>query len=127
MLTKFAVEFMEENPDYFKGFIMVKEGGGTRGSSRRCAQIMTEVFSEDAHDKAWANYLKEMKKGGTYADHLEITAIAGRFGYTVEVFSHDKKTMNPVMWYGKEGRKGVMRIAHHVSSPPSSYVVLNIH
>lgn len=74
---------------------------------------------------AWANYLAAMKKPGTYADHLAITAIAGRFGRAVEVYSHDKKTMSRVVWEeGKGGGEGVLRVAHHKHEHFSSVVTI---
>jgi hypothetical protein len=118
------VEFMELNSDHFKWYIAAKVGGGTRSSSRRGGE--RGDIDLEAVDMTWANYIKQMKKPGTYADNHEIAAVSAVFGYTVEVFGA-KKTVHTIEWGEKPGVNGTIRLAHHVSGiPPYSFIDLTV-
>ena len=120
-----TVEYMRANATYFKSFISVHPGGGTRRSLRvpkrknpGALAHPEESWNPTAEeiDAAFERHLAEMKNGGAYGDNLEIVAFANSLKVNVWIFS---QSMDKFLEFKcKDGVGKVTKIAyivHHVS------------
>lgn len=88
---------MRSEPDYFKQFITVFPGGGTRRNPKRKNPGSLNNRSDLARpttteiEASFQRHLKTMSQGGAYGDNMEISAFASRFQVEVLVF-HEGST-----------------------------------
>lgn len=120
-LRSSVINHMRENGAYFKQFIEVHPGGGTRRNpKRKNAGGFSTPFSlipatADDIDRTFESHLREMARGGTYGDNMEIVAFSSAFQIDVKIYQRDfayvvsAKTDKAVV--------PVIHIAYHVSRP----------
>ncbi|KAI9668063.1 MAG: hypothetical protein M1821_000883 [Bathelium mastoideum] len=116
-----TIEYMENNKDYFKQFLRVEPGGGTRRNPKRktAAESSTALPSAKEVDRAFNAHMKTMAQGGTWGDNIEIIAFSAAFGVAVKVWQATNSHM-----FG-EGMDNVLHIAHHHWEHYSSIRSLN--
>lgn len=112
---------MRDHAAYYKQFIDVHPGGGTRRNPKRKnagafnspASIATP--SEADIDKVFEGHLDVMAKGGTYGDNMEITAFSSAFGVDVKIYQRDFAYMvSGAGDYGDQADRPVAHIAYHM-------------
>lgn len=110
---------MRENAGYYKQFIEVNAGGGTRRNPKRkttgnysTINIASTPTPEEI-DNVFDSHLLRMAQGGTYGDNMEIVAFSSAFGVSVKIYQRDYAFM--VSSTGEESSKGVCHIAYHVN------------
>lgn len=97
-LRAFTVAEMRRNGGYYKQFLAVFPGGGTRRNEPRRKRknagsipVESQIKApspEDIED-AFSRRLEHMAQGGTYADNMEIQAFADAFQKNVKVYRSD--------------------------------------
>ncbi|MBE7180583.1 MAG: hypothetical protein INR71_05110 [Terriglobus roseus] len=119
-IRRAVVEYMRDNADYYKQFIDVHPGGGTRRNPKRknAGTYSTPATfvppTPQEIDKVFESHLKAMAQGGTYGDNIEIIAFARAFGKDVKIYQRDFAYM--VSPDGEEAStREVLHIAYHVS------------
>jgi OTU domain-containing protein 3 len=112
---------MRDHAAYYKQFIDVNPGGGTRRNPKRKnagafnspANIPTP--SEADIDKVFEGHLDVMARGGTYGDNMEITAFSSAFGVDVKIYQRDFAYMvSGAGDYGDQTDRPVAHIAYHM-------------
>ena len=107
---------MRDHDNYYKQFVEVHPGGGTRRNpKRKTAALDNNTRTAEDTDKAFQNYLNEMGKKGTYGDNLEISAFAR--AYKIDVKVHRKDGSNKVLGGPIGVERPLAHIAYHVSCP----------
>lgn len=114
---------MREHADYYKMFIDVHPGGGTRRNPKRknvaaySAPVNVASPTEADIDRVFQSHLQSMAKGGTYGDNMEISAFSSAFAVDVKIYQRDFAYV--ISGAGPDGQ-GVKRpmahIAYHVSA-----------
>ena len=126
-----VIDYMREHAKYYKMFIDVHPGGGTRRNPKRknvgayTAPISVAPPSPADIDRVFQDHLDKMAKGGTYGDNMEITAFSSAFKVDVKIYQRDFAYM--ISGAGPDGQREheprpVAHIAYHVSVPSSSVV-----
>lgn len=119
-----TVEYMKNNPDRFKAFLVVHPGGGSRRNPKRknhgsLAAIPIGPTPEEV-DAAYKQHMKTMAKTGVYGDNLEIIAFAQAFKVDIMIFSEGGRFFYYVRCEKAEGEIAPMLcIVHHVSNLPN--------
>jgi OTU domain-containing protein 3 len=115
-----VIAYMREHASYYKQFIDVHPGGGTRRNPKRknAGAFSTPVSysspTAEEIDRIFESHLESMAKGGTYGDNMEITAFSSAFEVDVKIYQRDFAYM--VTGNGGEGsNRAVAHIAYHVS------------
>ena len=115
-----VIQHMRENADYYKQFIEVNPGGGTRRNpKRKITKAFSSRFSslpptQAEIDRRFEGHLREMARGGTYGDHMEISAFSQAYNVNVKIYQRDKAYM---ITSAPERTSGaVVHIAYHVGS-----------
>lgn len=86
---------MRDHAAYYKQFIDVNPGGGTRRNPKRKnagafnSPANIPVPSEADIDKVFEGHLDVMARGGTYGDNMEITAFSSAFQVDVKIYQRD--------------------------------------
>lgn len=117
---------MREHADYYKSFIDVHPGGGTRRNPKRknAGSYSTPTnFTPPTPaeiDRAFDAHLETMAKGGTYGDNMEITAFCAAYEVDVKIYQKDFAYM--VSGPDQTAPRDVAHIAYHVSVPSRGYV-----
>ena len=112
---------MRENGAYYKQFIEVHPGGGTRRNpKRKNAGGFSTPFSNlpatsAEIDRTFEGHLKEMARGGTYGDNMEIVAFSSAFHVDVKIYQRDFAFVVSAKADGAV--VPVVHIAYHVSAP----------
>lgn len=114
---------MRENADYYKSFIDVHPGGGTRRNPKRknvgsysSPAPVTTAPSEADIDRVFQSHLDSMAKGGTWGDNMEITAFSSAFNIDVKIYQRDFAFMiSGPNSDTQDERRPVAHIAYHVS------------
>lgn len=113
---------MREHADYYKMFIDVHPGGGTRRNPKRknvgaySAPASVAPPSEADIDRVFQGHLDSMARGGTYGDNMELSAFSSAFSVDVKIYQRDFAYM--VSGSGPDGQsvqRPVAHIAYHVS------------
>ncbi|KAM0716967.1 hypothetical protein Q7P37_006819 [Cladosporium fusiforme] len=113
--------YMRDHAAYYKQFIDVHPGGGTRRNPKRKnagafnspANIATPTEADI--DKVFEGHLDVMAKGGTYGDNMEITAFSSAFGVDVKIYQRDFAYMvSGAGAYGDQTDRPVAHIAYHM-------------
>lgn len=111
-----VIDHMRENADYYKQFIDVYPGGGTRRNPKRKTTTGSnnalEPPSQADVDRVFESHLEAMAQGGTYGDNMEITAFSRAYNISVKIYQRDVAFM---ITGGLDNPKGVAHIAYHVS------------
>lgn len=109
---------MREHASYYKQFIDVHPGGGTRRNPKRknagaysSPANFTPPTSADI-DRVFDSHLLSMARGGTYGDNMEITAFSSAFDYDVKIYQRDFAYMVSGSQGGDTSRP-VAHIAYH--------------
>lgn len=87
-----VIEHMREHGVYYKDFIGVFPGGGTRRNPRRSttrSRQETPPPTAVEVDQAFERHLARMAEGGTFGDNLEVGAFARAYGVNVKIFQRD--------------------------------------
>lgn len=97
-----VIDYMREHANYYKQFIEVHPGGGIRrnpkrknaggyssSTSKAAASQPLPPPSPAAVDRVFESHLARMARGGTYGDHLEISAFAAAFATDVKIYQRD--------------------------------------
>lgn len=110
---------MREHAEYFKQFLDVYPGGGTRRNPKRKT---TGAYSSPLHlarpsqedvDRVFEQHLRTMAQGGTWGDNMEIQAFSSAFGIDVKIYQRDFAFMIQSSQNGES--RPVAHIAYHVS------------
>ena len=110
---------MRKHADFYKQFIEVNPGGGTRRNpKRKNAGSFSTPFNAtgptaEEIDRVFESHLKQMAHGGTYGDNMEITAFCKAFNVDVKIYQFAFAYMVPVKH--EEAASQVVHIAYHVS------------
>jgi hypothetical protein len=113
-----AVEYERNHKELFMGFLAAKEGGGTRRQPKRknAGGYSTSVdhgsASEKARELQFSNHLSAMAKNGTYADEMEILALAKALGVDIKVYLASTNTS--YAGGDEDEARPVAYIAYHV-------------
>ena len=113
---------MRSRPDYYKNFIVVHPGGGTRRNPKRknagaLSAVDTAGPSAADIEASFQRYLNTMAQRGTYGDNMEIGAFASRFLVHVIIYEEEYRQEQhhlPAKGVGKATRKAY--IVRHVST-----------
>lgn len=114
-----VIDYMREHADYYKQFLDVHPGGGTRRNPKRkttAVQSSPGNFdrpSSEAVDRVFEQHLNTMAKGGTWGDNMEIQAFASAFGTDVKIYQRDFAYMMAAN--NSTESRPVAHIAYHVS------------
>ena len=92
-----VVKYMSRHPDYFKQFLTVYPGGGTRRNPPRsnAGSYASTNYNgrvrptDEEIDKAWHQHLVAMAQLGTWADYMEIVAFAAAYSVNVKIYQND--------------------------------------
>ncbi|MCJ1465041.1 hypothetical protein MMC07_003656 [Pseudocyphellaria aurata] len=113
-----VIRHMRENAAFYKQFIEVHPGGGVRRNPKRknagsfSTPHNTAPPTADEINRVFENHLQHMARGGTYGDHLEVTAFSEAFNVDVKIYQRDHAY---VISTKPEGAVvPVVHIAHHV-------------
>lgn len=110
---------MRKHADFYKQFIEVNPGGGTRRNPKRknagaySTPFYTAGPTAEEIDRVFEGHLKQMAQGGTYGDNMEITAFCRAFNVDVKIYQFSFAYMVPVKH--EEPAAQVVHIAYHVS------------
>ncbi len=120
-----TVEYMKNNPDRFKSFLVVHPGGGSRRNPKRknhgshATSAIPSGPTPQEIDAAYKQHMKTMAKTGVYGDNLEIIAFAQAFKVDIMIFSEGGRFFYYVRCEKAEGEMAPMLcIVHHVSNIP---------
>ncbi|KAL9089430.1 MAG: hypothetical protein Q9165_005751 [Trypethelium subeluteriae] len=111
-----VIEHMRENSDYYKQFIDVQPGGGTRRNPKRknagTYATTSNNFPASAADidRVFENHLQNMARGGTWGDNMEISAFSTAFRVDVKIYQRDFAYM---VGAGEGSNRQVVHIAYH--------------
>ncbi|KAG0652685.1 OTU domain-containing 3 [Hyphodiscus hymeniophilus] len=85
-----AINYMTEHPSEFQPFVPVD--GERRNPKRKVTRSTsnTEAATGEQTVRAWEDYLKNMRKGGTWGGQVEIIAFMKAYDMDVQVFEADK-------------------------------------
>ncbi|KAK3174376.1 hypothetical protein OEA41_001620 [Lepraria neglecta] len=108
-----TVDYMRSRPDYYKNFIVVHPGGGTRRNPKRknagaLSAVDTAGPSAADIEASFQRYLNTMAQKGTYGDNMEIGAFASRFLIHVIIYEEEYRQEQhhlPAKGVGKATRK----------------------
>ena len=115
---------MRSKGDYYKQFIEVHPGGGTRRNpKRKNAGGFSTRYSDvpptaEEIDRTFENHLKQMARGGTYGDNMEIAAFSAAFNVDIKIYRRDYAYLVSAKAGGGDANGSVnpvVHIAHHVS------------
>ena len=116
-----VIRHMREHAAFYKQFIEVHPGGGVRRNPKRknagsfSTPINNTAPTAEETNRVFENHLQHMARGGTYGDHLEVTAFSEAFNVDVKIYQRDHAY---VVSTKPEGTVvPVVHIAHHVSEP----------
>ncbi len=115
-----VIEYMREHASYYKQFINVHPGGGVRRNPKRknvgAYSTPVSAFQPTPEDieRVFESHMKEMSRGGTWGDNMEITAFSAAFGVDVRIYQRDFAYMVSASNDGV--KREVVHIAYHVSS-----------
>ncbi|KAL8666252.1 MAG: hypothetical protein Q9202_001520 [Teloschistes flavicans] len=119
-----VIQSMRANSNYYKHFIEVHPGGGTRRNPKRknagafsSKQIPPEATAAEK-DAVFEGHLTRMAKGGTYGDNMEITAFSK--AYNAEVIIYRSEYAYCVRDDGITGPHKTLHIAYHTYEHYSS-------
>ena len=117
---------MRENAAYYKQFIEVHPGGGTRRNPKRknaggfSTRLSNFPPTAEDIDQTFENHLRKMARGGTYGDNMEIAAFSSAFHVDVKIYQRNFAYVVSARAGGgaTDGSANpVVHIAHHVSYP----------
>ena len=113
-----VIDYMRAHADYYKAFLDVQPGGGTRRNPKRknagaySTPTSFKPPTPEEIDRAFEQHVERMAKGGTWGDNLEIVAFAAAFNVDVRIYLSDFTYMVPGQ--GDEATRGIAHIAYHV-------------
>jgi OTU domain-containing protein 3 len=113
-----VIDFMREHADYYKGFLDVQPGGGTRRNPKRknagayATPTSYNPPTPEEIDRAFEQHIQRMAQGGTWGDNMEIVAFAAAYNTDVRIYMADFTYMVPGQ--GEESSRGIAHIAYHV-------------
>ncbi|KAL8726599.1 MAG: hypothetical protein Q9166_006634 [cf. Caloplaca sp. 2 TL-2023] len=90
-----TIQYMRANGDYYKSFVEVHPGGGTRRNPKRknagafATKLNTEAASAAELDAAFEGHLSRMAKGGTYGDNMEVVAFTRAFNVDLIIYKRE--------------------------------------
>lgn len=114
-----VIKHMRDNAAYYKQFITVHPGGGVRRNPKR---KNAGTFSTPCNNtgptaeeinQVFEGHLKEMARGGTYGDNMEISAFSQAFKVDVKIYQKDFAYVVSTKPAGTLGVP-VVHIAYHV-------------
>ena len=109
---------MREHADYYKQFLDVQPGGGTRRNPKRknagtySTPVTYKPPTDEEIDRAFEQHIQRMSRGGTWGDNMEIVAFAAAYNIDVRIYLADLTYMIPGQ--GDESSRGIAHIAYHV-------------
>ncbi|KAL8865714.1 MAG: hypothetical protein Q9198_009193 [Flavoplaca austrocitrina] len=86
---------MRAHGDYYKSFVEVHPGGGTRRNpKRKNAGAFASKFNNQAAtpaelDAAFESHLSRMAKGGTYGDNMEVVAFSKAYNVDLIIYKRE--------------------------------------
>ncbi|KAL8918140.1 MAG: hypothetical protein Q9172_005543 [Xanthocarpia lactea] len=86
---------MRANGDYYKSFVEVHPGGGTRRNPKRknagafATKFNYHAASPAELDAAFEGHLSRMAKGGTYGDNMEVVAFSKAFNVDIIIYKDE--------------------------------------
>lgn len=113
---------MRDNAAYYKQFIDVHPGGGSRRNpKRKNAGTFSTSFNNSTPtqaeiDRKFEGHLQDMARGGTYGDNMEISAFSQAFHVDVKIYQRDFAYVVSTKPQGTT--VPVVHIAYHVCLPP---------
>ena len=111
---------MRVNGEYYKHFLEVNPGGGTRRNPKRknagTFSTRSEAASAADVDAVFEGHLSRMAKGGTYGDNMEVVAFSEAFNVNVTIY---KREFAYCIKDDAKSRSKTVYIAYHVSHQSS--------
>ncbi|KAI4144462.1 MAG: hypothetical protein L6R39_004171 [Caloplaca ligustica] len=114
-LREATIRYMRAESDYFKNFLEVHPGGGSRRNPKRknAGSFSTKTDAGGASaaevDAAFQGHLSRMAKGGTYGDNMELVAFAKTFNVDVTIYKREFA----YQVYAERGPARQLHIAYH--------------
>jgi OTU domain-containing protein 3 len=113
-----VIAYMRTHADYYKQFLDVKPGGGTRRNPKRknagafSSPLVYTPPTPEEIDRAFESHIDRMAKGGVWGDNMEIVAFAAAYNTDVRIYLRDYSYMIPGQ--GEEIDRTIAHIAYHV-------------
>ncbi|KAL8870927.1 MAG: hypothetical protein Q9174_003138 [Haloplaca sp. 1 TL-2023] len=88
-----VIAAMREDSNYYKNFLAVAPGGGTRRNPKRknagafASDNTSSSPTASEINAAFEGHLKRMAQGGTYGDNLEVQAATKAFNVDIQLYS----------------------------------------
>jgi OTU domain-containing protein 3 len=117
---------MRAHAEYYKQFLDVKPGGGTRRNPKRknagafSSPLVYTPPTPEEIDRAFDSHIDRMAKGGVWGDNMEIVAFAAAYNTDVRIYLRDYSYMIPGQ--GEEAERTIAHIAYHVRTSHLSLV-----
>lgn len=112
-----VIEHMREHANYYKMFVEVYPGGGTRRNPKR-KNAGSSSWSALAGpspadiDRVFQDHLNRMARGGVWGDNMEIHAFASAFDINVKIYQFD---LSYILAAPGGAERPYVHIAYHVS------------
>ncbi|KAF2148999.1 cysteine proteinase [Myriangium duriaei CBS 260.36] len=112
-----VIEYMREHGAYYKMFLDVHPGGGTRRNPKRKttgAYTSPQTFeppTQEDIDRVFEQHLQVMAQGGTWGDNMEIQAFSSAYDIDVKIYQRDFAFMIQASQDGQS--RPVAHIAYH--------------
>ena len=110
---------MRDHADFYKQFVDVHPGGGTRRNPKRknagaySTPVRFVAPTAEEIERVFESHLQQMARGGTYGDNMEIVAFCSAYKVDVKIYQRDFAYLVPVTH--EEPAERVVHIAYHVS------------
>ncbi|KAL8780818.1 MAG: hypothetical protein Q9213_006291 [Squamulea squamosa] len=119
-----TIRYMRANGDYYKSFVEVHPGGGTRRNPKRknagafASKFNNQAASPAELDAAFEGHLSRMAKGGTYGDNMEVVAFSK--AYNVDLIIYKREHALCVKVDETSAAPRILHIAYHTYEHYSS-------
>ncbi|KAL8692112.1 MAG: hypothetical protein Q9218_002808, partial [Villophora microphyllina] len=119
-----VIRLMRANSDYYKNFIEVHPGGGSRRNPKRknagafSSRVIPDAATAAETDAVFEGYLTRMAKGGTYGDNMAIGAFAKAYNVDITIYLADYAYS--VRDHENGGGHKMLHIAYHTYEHYSS-------
>ncbi|KAL8771608.1 MAG: hypothetical protein Q9209_003051 [Squamulea sp. 1 TL-2023] len=119
-----TIQYMRANGDYYKSFVEVHAGGGTRRNPKRknagafASKFNNQAASPAELDAAFEGHLSRMAKGGTYGDNMEVVAFSK--AYNVDLIIYKREHALCVKVDEMSAAPKILHIAYHTYEHYSS-------
>ncbi|KAL8672656.1 MAG: hypothetical protein Q9168_002897 [Polycauliona sp. 1 TL-2023] len=119
-----TIQYMRAHGDYYKSFVEVHPGGGTRRNPKRknagafASKFNNQPATPAELDAAFESHLNRMAKGGTYGDNMEVVAFSK--AYSVDIIIYKREHALCVKVDETSAATRMLHIAYHTYEHYSS-------